>query len=223
MKIAIVGKGKTGQAVIDSLPSENISAIFHSTKPITIEDLDQADAIIIFVNAEVLHQLLPVLLQIKTPIICGTTGYLWSEEFIREIDELGHTWIVANNFSFSMALIKSMLNTLSKLPLLNEQVSFKLQETHHLNKIDIPSGTALLWKSWLGLDYCPIESIRKKDVKGEHHLVVENIHETIELKHIANDRKLFAQGAIWAAKYTYEKKDFVGFHQFDELVRRILC
>ena len=221
MKIAVIGKGKTGQAVIDGLADEQISRVYHSKNPVTLEQLNKADAAIVFVDAQIFQQILPILLTTKTPIICGTTGYAWREAFIEEVNQAGHTWVVANNFSLSMVLIKQMLNTLGKLPLLTEKVNFKLTETHHVQKLDSPSGTALSWQSWLGAKECPIDSIRKEDVKGEHQLVVDNGNETIELKHTAHNRKLFAQGAIWAARYINEHKSLKGFYQFDELVRGV--
>lgn len=221
MKVAIIGRGKTGKAVLDLLKEDEISDVFDSQNLVTVEKLNKATVAIIFVSADVLRQILPVLLQSKVSVVCGTTGFHYDDTLIQRIKQSGQTWVVANNFSLSMVLIKEMLNTLGNLQNLVTNSHFHLTETHHTQKLDAPSGTAVSWQSWLNVKECPIESIRKEDVKGEHVLRVENPYETIELKHVAHDRKLFAEGAVWSARFVCENKLNAGFYQFDELVRGV--
>ncbi|WP_395946602.1 dihydrodipicolinate reductase C-terminal domain-containing protein [Caedibacter taeniospiralis] len=221
MKIAVIGKGKTGQSVIDLLSRKEVVEVFDSQNVVTVEKLNKADVAIVFVNAKVLDNILPVLLQSKVAIVCGTTGFKYDADFIQKVQMRQQTWVVANNFSLSMVLIKDMLHTLGHLQNLVGSTCFRLTETHHTQKLDAPSGTAISWQEWLKVKDCPIESIRKEDVKGEHVLQVHNDYESIELKHVAHDRRLFAEGAVWSARFIYENKILSGFYQFDELVRSI--
>lgn len=221
MTVAVIGRGKTGKAVLDLLKEDEISDVFDSHNLVTVEKLNKAAVAIVFVSADVLRQILPDLLQSRVAVICGTTGFHYDEAFIQSVRQSGQTWVVANNFSWSMVLIKEMLNTLGNLQNLVTNSSFQLTETHHTHKLDAPSGTAVSWQSWLNVKDCPIASVRKEDVKGEHLLQVQNPYETIELKHIAHDRKLFAEGAVWSARFVCENKLNAGFYQFDELVRGV--
>ena len=77
---------------------------------------------------------------------------------------------------------------------------FHIHEVHHKEKKDAPSGTALSWQEWLGQN-AHISSDRQGDVKGIHSLHIKNENESIWLKHEAHRRELFAEGAIWSAKY----------------------
>ncbi len=219
MKIAIIGKGKTGQAVIDSLSAENIFNIFDSNNTITQEKLDEADAAIVFVDSDTLTSIIPILLGTTTSIICGTTGFNYTDEIIEKININKKTWIVANNFSLSMVFVKQALQSLGKIKSLIPNAQYTIEETHHTEKLDAPSGTAVSWQKWANIKDCPISSIRLDDVKGIHNLKIDYEYESIEFKHTAHDRKLFAQGAIWSAKYAIQNPHLNGFYQFETLVK----
>lgn len=219
MKVAVIGCGKTGQAVVDLLKADEITDVFDVNNVATVEKLNKADVAIVFVSADVLKNILPTLLQSEVAVVCGTTGFNYTEDFIQKIKEHGQTWVVANNFSLSMVLIKEMFNTLGNLQHLITNMRFQLRETHHIQKLDAPSGTALSWQSWLNVKDCPIDSVRKEDVKGEHMLQAYNEYESIEFKHVAHDRRLFAEGAVWSARYLCKNVVDEGLCQFDELVR----
>lgn len=219
MKIAIVGRGKTGQAVVDILGTDNIAEIFDSKNLVTLEKLDKADIAIIFVDRNTLTNIMPTLLNTRTPIVCGTTGFNYSKEIIENINVSKKTWVVANNFSLSMVFIKEALESLGKIKNLIPNTQYSIEETHHTQKLDAPSGTAVSWQQWTNVDECPISSIRVGDVKGIHDLRIDYEYESLQLKHIAHNRKLFAQGAIWTAKYIIQHPHTKGFHQFETLVR----
>lgn len=87
MRVAIVGNGKTGTAVSGLLSQDQISGIYDSKNVLTIEALQNADVAIVFVNAKILQELLPILLETNTPVICGTTGYDWEQNFISYINQ----------------------------------------------------------------------------------------------------------------------------------------
>lgn len=220
MKIAVVGKGNTGQAVLDLLGKQNVYEVFDSNNLVTAERLNNADAVIVFVSASVLMEILPTLLEIQVPVICGTTGFNYTQNIVEKVNTSRQLWIVANNFSLSMVFIKEALASLGKIKHLIPHLEYKIKETHHVKKLDAPSGTAISWKEWLGIDDCTISSERFGDVKGIHEVKLDYEYETIELKHFAHNRKLFAQGAIWAAKYAIKNSSLFGFFQFEELVAK---
>ncbi|AJI45792.1 dihydrodipicolinate reductase [Francisella tularensis subsp. novicida] len=222
MRVAIVGNGKTGTAVSGLLSQDQISGIYDSKNVLTIEALQNADVAIVFVNAKILQELLPILLETNTPVICGTTGYDWEQNFISYINQNQKTWIVANNFSLSMVVVKNILASLGQLNQLHENADYSITEKHHVQKVDTPSGTAVSWRNWLNIGDVSIESIREGDIKGQHQLKVNTHHETIEFKHTAHDRSLFAEGAIWAAREVFQR-GIMGFVYFDELVGERLC
>jgi len=94
---------------------------------------------------------------------------------------------------------------------------FHIHEVHHIHKQDAPSGTALSWQDWLGKE-AAISSAREGDVKGLHELHIKTEYESIYLKHEAHDRKLFAEGAIWTAKYLMENPQIdAGVYHFSSI------
>jgi 4-hydroxy-tetrahydrodipicolinate reductase len=116
-----------------------------------------------------------------------------------------------------MNLIRHCLAKLSRAKQLLDDPQFTIHETHHMQKKDAPSGTALSWQKWLNLD-CDIQSHRKGDIKGIHELILKTSDETISLKHEVHDRALFAKGAIWAAKFLLNNQLENGLYDFSRLV-----
>lgn len=221
MKVAVIGRGKTGSAVINCLGQDQVQGVYSSENPATVENLKGAEVAIIFVAASVFEQsdLFDVLLQAKIPVICATTGFSWSDEHQANIRQAGASWIVANNFSLSMVLIKKCVSTLGKMTALVDDVSFKIHEVHHVHKVDSPSGTAMSWNEWSGQD-CEISADRVEDVNGIHEMTVASPFETVTLKHHAHTRDLFAQGAIWAAKQLLASDLTPGLTTFDSWVEK---
>ena len=219
MKIAIVGKGKAGKAVIDLFGTNNISEVFDSRNILTLEKLNKTDAVIIFVDCHTLTSIMPTLLKTTTPIICGTTGFDYKEDLVEKINLNRGRWVVANNFSLSMVFIKEALESLGKIKNLIPHAQYEIEEIHHTQKLDAPSGTALSWQQWTNVGDCPISSIRIGDVKGIHDLKIDYEYESLEFKHTAHDRKLFAQGAIWATKHIIQNPHINGFNKFETLVK----
>ncbi|MEM9242818.1 MAG: dihydrodipicolinate reductase C-terminal domain-containing protein [Pseudomonadota bacterium] len=225
MKIAIVGKGKTGQSIINCLHKEQISGIYSSQQPATASELNKADVVIVFVPASVFLEtdLWSALLESQKPVVCGTTGLSWDEKRQQQIKQNNSIWIVADNFSLLMVLIHRCLKELGTAKSLIEDCRFSIEETHHLHKVDLPSGTALSWQSSLGVEPCPIQSYRKGDVKGQHTLSLETPFEKLTLVHEVHDRRLFAKGAIWAAQSLLEHQSrfATGCYQFNNWVEKV--
>lgn len=159
---------------------------------------------------------------LNIPVVCGTTA--WYEHFdeVKErCEKKGQTLFYAPNFSIGMNIM-FMLN--SQLAKITEKYDYKLSltETHHIHKLDKPSGTAVKlandiiennknYNSW-GLDdytnngVLPIESIREGEYFGIHEVKAESSCDIISLRHEAFSREGFATGAVIAAEFIQGKK-----------------
>ena len=222
-QIAIIGNGKTGQAVVKNIPENNIFGVFNSTNPVTVEKLATADVAIVFVNHVVLNKILPILIKSRVPVICGTTGFDWNNEIIKTIQNSNITWVTAHNFSLSMHLMRNCLHILGTAQNLLNNVYFNIHETHHIQKLDAPSGTALSWKEWLNASNTNITYNRADDIAGIHTLTIQTPNEEITFSHKALNRNLFAEGAIWAANQVLAHNNLpTGILQFSKLIEQVL-
>ncbi|MDX1592304.1 MAG: dihydrodipicolinate reductase C-terminal domain-containing protein [Balneolaceae bacterium] len=198
MKISVIGTGKTGSSVVELLGSEAVP--FDTSKPPTVDKLSETDAAIVFVPADAAEEISELLLETSIPAVWGTTGYAWPQSLPENVKKAGSRWVIGSNFSMGMNLIRKTLRILGSGSSLLEDAEFHIHEVHHTGKKDAPSGTALSWQEWLGQD-AHISSDRQGDVKGIHSLHIKTKYESITLKHEAHSRLLFAEGAVWTAKY----------------------
>lgn len=219
MKIALIGTGKTGGKVAELLGEEQVAGMFDSSNKPTPERLGGADAAIIFVPGSAVPEVKDVVLEAGLPAAWGSTGYEWPEDLDRVLAEKGLKWLKASNFSLGMNIIRRCLRVISEGSGLLPDPEFHIHEIHHIHKKDAPSGTALSWRDWLGKD-AEITSERKGDIKGIHELQVKTDSESIWLKHEAHDRRIFAEGAIWAAKQLVKETVEPGFHDFSDIFDR---
>ncbi|MBT3584833.1 MAG: hypothetical protein HN509_07990 [Halobacteriovoraceae bacterium] len=214
MKLGLLGKGKTGSKVIELFPS---AVVFDSNSKATVESLKQLDAVISFLPGPAFLQHIPLLLEAKTPTVVGSTGFEWPLDIQAKLVDQDLKWIYGHNFSLGMNLVFKMIKILGKAPALFEKLECSIHEIHHTQKLDSPSGTALKWKDWLGLE-ASISSEREGDVIGDHQLRLKTENEEITLQHKALDRKIFAEGAIWAAtKLTTNPTIEAGLHRFEDI------
>lgn len=218
MRIALIGTGKTGQHVI-GLAGESAVTAFDSSAPPTPEALRRADVAIIFVPGESAAGLIEPLLEAGIPAAWGTTGYRWPGDLPDRVKVNGSRWIVAPNFSLGMNLMRKCLEVIGKGSGLLESPEYHIHEVHHVHKKDAPSGTALKWEEWLGKDGVQISSSREGDVCGIHTLHVKTRYESLWLKHEAHDRAVFAQGAVWAARFLHEHPEIMpGLYSFESII-----
>jgi 4-hydroxy-tetrahydrodipicolinate reductase len=155
----------------------------------------------------------------KKPLVIGTTGHgeknLSSMKEAAQIIPLFH----APNFSLGVAAATRAASLLSKM--LGQACDISISETHHVNKKDRPSGTALHMALALcsasGREMPSIHSERMGDVIGEHRITFSLKEEQITLCHQAISRTLFAKGALRAAKFLAAQPN--GFYSMDELLR----
>ena len=218
MKIALLGKGKTGSKVAELSSSVTI---FDRTNEPTYDKLINYDVIISFLPGEAFESLSPVLLETKKPVVTGSTGFKWPQNFDKTLQEKNVSWIYATNFSLGVVVIKQMIERLNQVSGIFKEKTQSIHEVHHTKKLDAPSGTALSMKEWLQGD-CDVTSERTGDVVGLHTLTLETPGEIIRLEHEAKNRSLFAEGALWAANYIVKNKMEPGLHAFQKVVERHL-
>lgn len=218
MKIALLGRGKTGSKVLENKTHQIIA--FDSKNAPTFEKLETFDAIISFLPGDVFKSYIPLLVETKLPVITGSTGFEWPANLDQTLKDKKIGWIYASNFSLGVAVVKQMLNKLSAAKSMFPEHQTSIHEVHHTQKKDAPSGTALSMESWMD-EKCAITSERNGDVIGYHELKFDTGSEKISVIHEALDRKLFADGAIWATEYLTKNKPN-GLISFQEIIERTL-
>ena len=218
MKIALLGKGKTGSKVLENTVHQIVA--FDSKNPPTFEKLETFDVIISFLPGEAFKSFIPLLMETRLPVVTGSTGFEWPSNLDQTLQDRKVGWIFASNFSMGVAVVKQMLNKLSQAKAMFPQHKTSIHEIHHTQKKDAPSGTALSMAEWMK-EKCDISSERTGDVIGFHELKFDTGSEKITLTHEALDRKLFADGAIWAAEYLTNNKT-TGLNSFQAIIERTL-
>ena len=192
MKIIISGYGKMGKELEKELSKDNNLFVVSPETKTRFEDIkEEIDCIIDFSSHLVLKDIYSYLLHKKCALIIGTTGYNLEEENIINKISKDHVVIKFSNYSKGMNLYFDLVELISKYNLSSKEILIK--ETHHKEKKDIPSGTALTIKEILNKDVS-IESFRKEDEIGEHQVSINLNNEEIFLIHKSYSRKIFVDG-----------------------------
>lgn len=222
-KIALLGKGKTGGKVLELITKTNLAhTVFDSKNIPTIENLKGHDVIISFLSGDVFEKYIPLLVESKIPVVCGSTGFEWPLDFNKELQAKGLKWIYASNFSLGMTLVKKMIQVLSHANKIYDHYRLTMNEIHHAGKLDAPSGTAKTWEKWIG-SKVDISSYRVAEAIGIHELTLTTANEEISLRHNALDRKIFAEGALYAANRILTDHSIgSGLHFFQDTIELIL-
>lgn len=146
------------------------------------------------------------------PVIVGTTGwYDQLESVVHDCQQRDQALFVASNFSIGMNIMFELNRRLAQLMEGREEYAASITETHHVHKLDAPSGTAISlandMKEELGRTV-PITSIREGEVPGIHEVVYDSDIDTLTLRHSAKSRKGLALGAVLAAEFLEGKKGY---------------
>jgi 4-hydroxy-tetrahydrodipicolinate reductase len=204
MKLLIVGYGKMGRLV-----DELASAQGHTVVGRVDAGRDEwapADAVIDFSTADALLANFPRYLELRAPLVIGTTGWNQHRERLRAAAVTGRLGVVASaNFSIGVNLFQLVAVEAARLMRDQEQYGAWIHEAHHAAKLDAPSGTALLLRDAMvqagfgrGID---VSSTRAGMIPGTHTIGFDSASDTIELTHTARDRRGFAAGALLAARW----------------------
>jgi len=197
-KELIKSSSKSFIEIIDGVGSEN----FQNLKKI----LKKSKVAIDFSSPAILKDILNTAIITNTPLVIGTTGY--SEDDFNKIKSASTKIPIfySSNFSIGIALLLEFAKKASKML---KNFDIDILEKHHILKKDIPSGTAITLANEIKKSVSKdvnIHSIRASNIVGEHTVFFTNETESIELKHSAHLRSVFANGALKAAEFIYNKK-----------------
>ena len=227
MKIALLGFGKMGKE-IEKIAQERNHEIF--LKIDSFEDWNthiynflQADVAIEFSTPDTVLDNVMKCFSANVPVVVGTTGWYDQLEIVRELcTEKNQTLFYASNFSVGVNMFFQINKKLAQLMNNYPEYNVSMEEIHHTQKLDAPSGTAIVlandiianmqqiesWKNEVSEDKAVlgIKSVRESDIPGTHTITYESANDIIEIKHIAKNRKALALGAILAAEFLQGKK-----------------
>jgi 4-hydroxy-tetrahydrodipicolinate reductase len=229
MKIALIGYGKMGREIekIALERKHEIVSIIDISNP---EDFDSqqflsAEAAIEFSQPQSAFDNYQKCFERNIPVIAGTTGWLSRFDEVKKICETGNkTFFYASNFSIGVNIFFALNRYLAKIMNNFPAYDVRMEEIHHIHKLDSPSGTGITlaedilenidrktqWKEateGLPTDLT-IHSKREGEVPGIHEIFYESEADIISIKHDAKSRKGFALGAVLAAEFVKGKKGF---------------
>jgi 4-hydroxy-tetrahydrodipicolinate reductase len=225
MRVAMVGMGRMGTAVVREAERRGhavVATIGHADNPdgAALDRLAGVDVVFEFTRPDAATANLERLLRSGHRVVTGTTG--WTTELPR-LSELVHrhggALLHAANFSLGMHVARLAARELARLLAGLSGFDAAIRETHHRQKLDAPSGTALALQADLraadpSREY-PIASERVGHVPGTHTLLVDGEHETITLTHTARNRAVFAAGAVVAGEWLAGRH---GVFTFDHVI-----
>lgn len=245
MKIALLGYGKMGKAIEKIAMAKGHEIVYKVTMenafdfmPISLQNVDVA---IDFSMPSAAVENIQKCFEAKVPIIVGTTGWYDQFDMIKDrcVNE-GQSMVYSTNFSIGVNIFYKLNKILAKMMAEHDDYDVMIEEIHHTEKKDHPSGTALSlvshilaenkvkteWKARLlynenmpAQSVKPhellIESKRVGDVTGDHSVKYESVIDEIEISHRAKSRYGFAKGAVLAAEWIQGKK---GLYTMDDIL-----
>lgn len=238
MKIALIGYGKMGH-MIESIALERGHEIVSIIDIDNREDFDSdafrsADVAIEFTTPHTAYDNYLKAFEQGVKVVSGSTGWLseHGDEVRRMCTEEGKTLFWSSNFSLGVAIFSAVNKYLARIMNRFEAYDVKMEEVHHIHKLDAPSGTAITLAEgilenldrkteWVkGTLLAPdgtisgeqehpanqlvIDSVRRDEVPGIHSICYDSEADMITITHDAHNRKGFALGAVLAAEYTAE-------------------
>lgn len=236
MKIAILGYGKMGM-IIDQFATERGHEVIlkvnaDNLDDLTVASLAKADVAIDFSTPDSVLQNIQLCFDANVPVVVGTTGWYGRLQEIKDqCTEGGNTLLYGSNFSVGVNVFFHVNKILAKIMNRYPQYEVLVEEIHHTQKLDSPSGTAMSIaegilaeldrkNEWVNdlvdsgeevitkPDQLLIESHRIEEVPGTHTVVYSSEVDDIEFKHKAHSRAGFALGAVLAAEWLHDKTGF---------------
>lgn len=222
MKIALLGYGKMGKVIERIALDRGHEISLKKSRNASFDGLELADVAIDFSipNAAVTN--ISTCFEKGIPVISGTTGWLEAyPKMVQLCEEKQGAFIYGSNFSLGVNIFFELNSYLAKMMSQFSQYKTSIQEIHHTQKLDAPSGTAITlaeeiinnsdYSSWAldnakSSDELVINAERIPNVPGTHIITYQSAVDTIEIKHEAHNREGFALGAIVAAEWLLGKK-----------------
>lgn len=237
MKIALIGYGKMGkeieQIALDRNHTTPLKIDINNQHEFTIENLKGVDVAIEFSKPETAIDNIRKCFAAGIPIVCGTTGWHESFEIIKqECISTNNTLFYATNYSLGVGIFAKVNQYLARIMNNFPQYEVSMVETHHTQKLDAPSGTAITLaedilknivrkKNWQlngqdNKETLNIAAVRRDTVPGIHTITYDSPVDFIEITHDAKNRKGLALGAVVAAEFLISKK---GVFSMDDLLK----
>lgn len=233
MKIALIGYGKMGHqieriaierrhdivSIIDANNISDFGSPAFKNADVAIEFSTPSSAIDNYRKCFAAH----------IPVVAGTTGWLEHLDEVKAACVGGkQTFFYASNYSLGVNIFFALNEFLAKIMDRYNDYNVKMEEVHHIHKLDAPSGTAITLAEGIisnlerkmnwSLDKeketsdIAIHCIREGEVSGRHEIVYESDADTISIKHDAKNRKGFALGAVIAAEFIKGRSGFLGMN-----------
>jgi len=218
MKIALLGYGRMGKAIekIAINRGHTIVAKIDKDNP---DEAYEADVAINFSVPMAAYENITSAIDKKIPVVCGTTGWLDRLDEVETLCQQNEgTFLYASNFSLGVNLFFELNVKLADMMQKQPLYTASIEEIHHTQKLDKPSGTAITLAEGIPSagnvwhliedngEGVPITSIRKDEVPGTHTVTYRSEIDEISITHTAHNRTGFALGAIIAAEWIQNKK-----------------
>ena len=207
MLILVLGKGKTGSLVAEVARERGhgVRALDIDDNPhaaaLTAPNLAGVDVVVDFTAPEAAAENIRAVLALGGRIVVGTTGWYSHLPELKSKAQKGGALLYGTNFSIGVQKLFRLTAELAKL----DGYKFSIDETHHVTKLDAPSGTAITLKQIIEAVHpdakVEITSHRVGDANGEHIVTAVSEYDTIELRHDARSRRGFALGAVRGAEW----------------------
>ncbi|HRN93741.1 MAG: 4-hydroxy-tetrahydrodipicolinate reductase [Chitinophagales bacterium] len=242
MKVALIGYGKMGKEIERVLLDSNLSDEIvlkiseNNLSDLTVENLQKADVAIEFTQPEAAVKNIRLCFKAGIPVVVGTTAWLEKlPEITQDCNAANGALFHAPNFSIGVNIFFEINRKLAAIMQQQPQYDIGIEEIHHTEKKDAPSGTAIKTaevilselkrvKKWqlentleVQNNLLPIVAKREPNVPGTHTVIYKSAVDEIVLTHQAHSRKGFAEGAVTAARWligkkgVFEMKDLLSF------------
>lgn len=232
MKILLVGYGKMGKT-IEGIATARGHEIAGRIDIDNHDDLNtvEADVAIEFSHPDAAYENVRKCIERNIPVVCGTTGWLARKSDIEKLtNEKGGTFFYASNYSLGVNLFFKLNEYLARMINGFPSYDVSIDEIHHTQKKDAPSGTAITLAEgilkhvdrksrWVeapasNAEELGIQSFRIDDIPGTHLVKYQSAIDDIEIKHTAHTREGFALGAVMVAEWVPGKKGILNMDDF---------
>ena len=233
MKIALLGYGKMGQTIERIALERGHEIVLKKDEFNTYEGLSNADVAIDFSIPTVAVSNISSCFHANIPVISGTTGWLAQyDEMVVLCESKKGAFISSSNFSLGVNLFFELNEYLAKMMSKFDSYQVKMEEIHHTQKLDAPSGTAIslakgviensAYTKWTlenaEENQIHIEAKRIENIPGTHTVTYNSVVDSIEIKHTAHNRDGFAFGAVIAAEWIVGKQGVFTMKDVLELI-----
>ena len=227
MNVAIIGYGKMGHEIEKVLIERGHTVVatfdINNADQMVAENLRKADVAIEFTSPTTAYDNIRRCIEAGVPVLSGSTG--WTERKA-EIDELcrqqGGAFFYSSNYSLGVNVMFRLNRWLAKVMAGLPQYDVKIEETHHIHKLDAPSGTAATLAAEmseasggrLSVAKEDIISYREGEVPGIHTITYDSEEDTLTVSHSAKSRRGLALGAVLAAEWLVGRKGVFSMDDF---------